>query len=90
MKTKEALVYVGALCWGATWALFLQKTALGRYLAQDRTWVTVVAGVGVDLVLVRPLMGRKPWERLLTVVALSSIGIIIRSLINEHGRSISG
>jgi hypothetical protein len=45
--------------------------------------VTVVAGVGVDL-----LLGiGAPWWTLWLIVACSSVGIIARSLLNEHAET---
>jgi len=72
----------GAMVWGVLWALFLQFHRLGRFMADERTWITVVIGVGVDLVIG---IGTVWWEMWLVVVC-SSIGIIARSLINESSR----
>lgn len=76
--------YCAAALWGIAWALFLQWTTLGRFLAIRRTWITVVIGVGVDLVLVLAIIPFTWWWRVLAVIVLSSLGIIARSLINEH------
>lgn len=68
-----------ALLWGIGWALMLQYHRLGRFLAAERTWITVVVGVGVDL-----LIGiNADWFTICGIVVLSSLGIIARSLINE-------
>lgn len=72
-----------ALIWGASWALVLQYTRGGRFLAARRTWLTVVVGLGVDLVLLRPLLPLAGWLRVVMIVAASSVGIIARSLLNE-------
>lgn len=70
---------LAALLWGALWAAFLQYHRLGRFLAVERTWVTVVIGVGVDL-----LIGiGATWWALWCIVACSSLGVIARSLRNE-------
>ncbi len=69
-----------ALLWGVLWALALQHSRLGRFLARERTWIAVVIGVGVDLLLGIGAL----WWQIWLVVALSSIGIIARSLLNEH------
>ena len=74
------------LIWGTLYALFLQNTKTGQYLAQERTYLTVVAGVGVDLLIARPAMDRKSWNRMATIIALSSIPLIIRSVTNELAR----
>lgn len=74
---------LGALVWGVLWAMTIQFSRLGKFLAHERTWITVVIGVGVDL-----LLGiGATWWGLWLVVAFSSIGIIARSLINEHNYS---
>ena len=72
-----------ALFWGITYALFLQFTTLGRWLCNRRTYMTVVIGIGVDLLILALVI---PLETLTTVtfiIALSSIGIIARSIYNE-------
>jgi len=72
-----------ALIWGGIWALVLQYTDVGRYLAARRTWLTVVVGFGVDLILLRPVLTLGNWLRVVGIVALSSIGIVGRSVLNE-------
>lgn len=75
--------YIIALIWGIVWASFLQFHHLGRFLALKRTWLTVVIGIGIDLLIALRLIPFVYWQRVLTVIALSSIGIIFRSLANE-------
>ena len=72
-----------ALAWGGVWAAFLQFTAMGRFLAVKRTWITVVIGVGVDLLLALLVVPWESWLVFVSIVALSSIGIVVRSLYNE-------
>lgn len=77
-----------AFIWGVIWALTIQHVPLAAYLAQKRTWMTVVAGVGVDLAigLLAVQDASSPfwmWVYQFAIVALSSIGIIARSLVNE-------
>lgn len=67
-----------AVIWGIVWALTLQYTKWGQFLAERRAWLAVVIGVGVDLII----MFTGDFTPLL-VVACSSIGIIARSLNNE-------
>lgn len=69
-----------ALLWGVLWACAIQFSRLGKFLATERTWIVVVIGVGVDLLLG---IGAAWWVFWL-IMAFSSIGIIARSLINEH------
>lgn len=77
------LAIVLALLWGGIWASFIEFTPLGRYLADKRTWITVVVGGGVDVVIMRLALD---WDAILVVflvILASSVGIITRSLINE-------
>jgi uncharacterized membrane protein YjjP (DUF1212 family) len=83
IETIDLFAYILAFIWGILWALFLQHTALGYFLAQKRAWVTVVVGVGVDTLILLPLIGLEPWLQVMIVIALSSLGIITRSLYNE-------
>lgn len=71
---------LGALLWVIGLVGLLQFTRLGRFLARERTWIAVVIGVGVNLLLG---LGAA-WWHLWLIMAFSSIGIIARSLINEH------
>jgi hypothetical protein len=71
---------LGALLWGILWAVTLQFSRLGKFLVQERTWISVVIGVGVDMVIG---IGA-PWWVIWLVVVFSSLGIIARSLFNEH------
>lgn len=73
-----------ALVWGALWALFLQVHPWGRWLAIKRTWLTVVVGVGVDLIILILVLDWQTWAAVAAVIAASSLGIIGRSLYNEH------
>lgn len=69
-----------AVFWGIGWAIFLQQVRLGEWLADKRTWLTVVVGAGVDLLIAY----RASYFEVLAIIALSSLGIIFRSLVNEH------
>lgn len=72
-----------ALIWGGLWAAFLQFTAFGRYLSLRRTWITVVVGLGVDLLLLLLVIPLHTWFVVCGVVTASAIGIVIRSVYNE-------
>lgn len=78
-----------AVVWGVVWALFLQHHGWGQWLAVRRTWLTVVAGVGVDLALLAALLDLATWLTVAGVIAASSIGIIARSIANERREDIS-
>lgn len=75
--------YVLAGIWGVSLALVLQKTDFGRFLADRRTWVTVVVGVAGNLVIMRPLLSEETWGQVFNIFALSSIGVVARSLWKE-------
>lgn len=73
-----------AALWGVILALFLQHTATGRFLALRRTWITVVIGVGVDLLILLTVIPFDTWLNVCAIIASSSLGVIARSLSNEH------
>jgi len=73
-----------ALFWGLIWAAFLQFFRLGRFLADKRTWVAVVIGVGGDLAIAFFCVSWDAWSRVAGIVLASSAGIILRSLYNEQ------
>jgi hypothetical protein len=68
-----------AFFWGFAWAGYLQFTRHGQFLVLKRTWITVVIGVGVDLIIA---YAADYWTVVL-VIGISSFGIIFRSLWNE-------
>ena len=72
-----------ALIWGLLWALVLQYVPLGRFLAVRRSWLAVVIGIAVDLLLLRPVLSQRSWLRVAGVLGASSIGMILRGLLNE-------
>lgn len=75
------------ILWGILWATYLQFNRYGQFLVEKRTWVTVVVGIGVDLIISYPWIGGKgDWFTVTAVISASSIGIISRSLINEQKR----
>lgn len=75
-----------ALIWGILFAVCLQFTKKGKFLADERTWITVVVGVGVDLAL----SFGGDWWTVVGVIAFSSLGLIFRSLWNEEKTSSRG
>lgn len=76
-------VFILAIIWGVIWALFLQLTKFGQFLAVKRTWLAVVVGVGIDLLLALPVVPGREWFKIFSIIAFSSLGIILRSLYNE-------
>ena len=69
-----------ALLWGILFALFLQHNRHGQFWAARRTWLAVVIGVGVDLLIAYG----GDWLTVVAVITFSSVGIIGRSLVNER------
>jgi len=78
------LALILGFVWGGLWAAFLQFTEVGRFLALHRTWLTVVVGVGVDLLILLLCVSFEVWLQVAGVVALSGVCIITRSLLNER------
>jgi hypothetical protein len=58
----------------------LQFTKVGKFLADRRTWLVVVAGVGGDMIIAYP----GDWYTVAGVIVASSAVVIVRSLWNEH------
>lgn len=80
---RWVLFLIGEVVWGFSWACFLD-TEDGKWLARSRTWVTVVIGVGVS-VLLSLLVVPPLWTAFVLLgLALASIGIIRRSLRQER------
>ena len=69
-----------AFSWGILYAIWLQHTRQGRFMAAERTWLATVIGVGVDLLIAYPA----DWWVVCAVIAASSLGIIGRALWNEQ------
>jgi len=68
-----------AVLWGTIWALLLQHTRQGQFLAEQRTWLTVVIGIGVDMMIAYAA----DWWTVSLVLFASSVPVIARSLLNE-------
>lgn len=76
-----------AISWGILWASFLQFNRHGQFLVEGRTWITVVIGIGIDMLIAYPWGGGQgDWYTVAIVITTSSIGIIFRSLYNERKR----
>src|SRR5512139_1035923 len=82
MMERYGFGLVLAAVWGTGYALFLQRYP-GRFLAARLTWLAVVIGIGVDLMIVCVAVD---WSAALLVTGImgfSAIPIIVRSLVNE-------
>lgn len=77
------LAVILSFFWGGIWAAVLQFTPIGQFLAVRRTWITVVTGVGVDLLLMLLFLPIQAWIQVAGIIAASSLLIIARSLYNE-------
>lgn len=77
-----------ALIWGLIWALMLQVTHWGQFIARRRTWVAVAIGVGVDLLILTIVLDLPAWLNVLIVIAASALPIIGRSLFNEYADTV--
>lgn len=75
-----------AALWGALWAAALQWTRFGRWLAARATWVAVVVGVGVDVLILAAVLSPAAWAAVIGVFAASSVPIVARSLVNDMQR----
>ncbi|MDI9548363.1 MAG: hypothetical protein QM346_12275 [Chloroflexota bacterium] len=77
-----------ALIWGLAVAGFIEFTDFGRWIAERMTWLSVVAGVGGDMLILLLLIdesGKVAWWHILAVIGLSSLGVIYRGLRQAHG-----
>ena len=72
-----------AFCWGATWAACLQYTQWGRWLAQRRTWLTVVVGNGGTIASMTLFLDTALVASIVFVFFCAAIPIIARSFLNE-------
>lgn len=72
-------VMLGAI-WGVAWALFLERSRTGRFMAVRLTWLSVVIGIGVDLLIALLVIDFNAWWRQAAIIAASSVAIIWRSL----------
>lgn len=83
-KRKSQLAIILGLIWGICGALYLQYTKTGRWLANARTWITVVVGAGGNLLIALLFLPLNLWLCLVGLFAVSSIPLITRSLANEY------
>lgn len=72
-----------AAFWGAVWAVLLWETSWGRFLRLRRTWLTVVVGVGVDLLIMGLVLDLRKWLAVWLIVAASAVAIVAFCLADE-------
>ena len=69
-----------AFSWGLLYAVFLQHHRIGKFWAEERAWLAVVIGIGIDLAI----SFNASYFATVTVIVVSSFGIVGRSLSNEQ------
>lgn len=77
-------VLLCAFIWGVCVACFMQFTTIGKFIAERLTWFIVALGMGGDLLLLLFLMdgsGRVLWWQLVATIALSSIAVSARGIL---------
>lgn len=84
MERMELLAGFLALFWGLVWAVMLWGTGWGRFLRQRRTWLTVVMGVGGDLMIAGLVLELRAWLLVWGIVGLSAVGIVGFCLEQEY------
>lgn len=89
MSSTFILAAFLACFWGIVLACLLQFTKRGRWLAAKRTYIAVIIGVGVDLLLMLYFLSITQWLQVVVVVTVSGIGLIARSIYNESQEDIS-
>jgi len=81
---KHILFILLELAWGALFALFLQHTRPGKYLAYRKSWLAVVIGVIGTEILSLPVTGTRAVLLSALAFSCSAIGIVARALVNER------
>lgn len=79
-----AFVLLASFIWGVCVACFMQFTTIGKFIAARLTWLIVAIGTGGDLLLLLLLMdstGRVLWWQLVATIALSSIAVSARGIL---------
>ncbi len=83
MTDIEQIGIILGFVWGIVWAVLLQSTDWGQFLAARRAWLAVVIGVGADLLILVAVLPLPAWLLACAVIGASSVGIVIRSIANE-------
>ncbi len=82
MDGKSVAACLLALLWGVGWAWALWETGWGRFIRLKRTWLSVVVGVGVDLLLMGLVVELRVWVWLVGIVGLSPCDLV--RVVNQH------
>lgn len=84
MIEKSFLSVFLAGIWGSVYAVWMQRTHAGAFISARYTWLSVVIGVGVTLLIALIVIDIHTWLVLVALFAASGTPIVIRSLVNEH------
>ncbi len=59
------------------------NTEVGRNFAKEYTWASVVCGVSLVLVILRFILPKEYWEKVVLAFAVAGTPMIIRSLLGK-------
>jgi len=76
-------VIVSEVIFGVGYAVVLDRVPVARFLVEKRTWLTVVVGVAVTVLLAVPVIGWQMAGCMAGIFALSGLGVIGRSIVHE-------
>jgi hypothetical protein len=77
-------IAIAGLIFGTAYALFLEFHPFGDFLAKQRTWLSVVVGVGGCLLIARWRIPAENWNVIFISFLTAGLPIIIRSLRHEQ------
>ncbi|MCP4709975.1 MAG: hypothetical protein GY869_15230 [Planctomycetes bacterium] len=81
MKTNTP-VYIALGITSAAYAEAL-NTDTGKEFADEYTWASVVAGTGLVLTILRFIIPREYWQKVVLAFVVAGIPMIARSLLNR-------
>ena len=59
------------------------NTDAGKRFADEYTWASVVLGTGLVITLLRYVLPREQWQKVVTAFVVAGVPIIARSLLNK-------
>jgi len=74
------VVLIAELAFGLIYALWLDRSRLGKFLARYLTWFSVVVGVGLTVMIAIPILGLETAGKVALAFVFSSVGVIVRGL----------
>lgn len=84
MTQFEIISFVLTFFWGVVWSAAHRRTNLGRYILNKHTWIAVVDGVGVVLLISLLVMTQQQWIMMSSLFFFSCIVPIITSLADQY------